>query len=276
MGVVVVFTTISNHSFKSKCRCYFESEKYDCFDWMGFVKHQFIVIILWKCLSSLSVWCCFVNSLCDLNAFHVFLLGTLHVLVVLHIYLIHIHQLTSFFINKSCFFKSSFYSTQVKTNNYPFKCQEFNILSEEESLLSFTAPKQIFTTKIHSSWSTPGFVGVISLPPPELSSQHPLPFHLCTHLSEHQKESRIFSSQCTPVGLSSVRCAMWNQHPLHLTLGEGFECGTATSACRLCIVSSSDSSLCSCGSHFSLSLSALFQTSLHIAPADKAPERPAR
>ncbi len=89
-------------------------------------------------------------------------------------------------------------------------------------------------------------------------------------------ERRNVSSQLTPVGLFSVRCAMWNQHLSHLKLGECFDCGTATTACRLCIVSCSASSLCSCGAHFSLLLSALFQTSLHITPADKAPERPAR
>lgn len=68
-------------------------------------------------------------------------------------------------------------------------------------------------------------------------------------------ESRNVSSLLIPVGLFSVRCAMWNQHRSHLTLGERFECGTATTACRLCIVSCSASSLCSCGAHFSLLLS---------------------
>lgn len=90
------------------------------------------------------------------------------------------------------------------------------------------------------------------------------------------RESRYLSALLTPVGLFSARCAMWNQRVSHLALGELFECDTATTACRLCTVSCSASGLCSCGAHFSLLLSALFQTSLHITPADKAPERPSR
>lgn len=110
-----------------------------------------------------------------------------------------------------------------------------------------------------------------------LSSAHNILcyFTFAIILQSSPRESRNLSSPYKPVGLFLVRCAMWNQHPSHLTLGERFECGTATTACKLCIVSCSASTLCSCGAHFSL-LSALFQTSLHIAPADKAPERPAR
>lgn len=111
-----------------------------------------------------------------------------------------------------------------------------------------------------------------------LSSTHNILCHITFTiiLQSSARESRNLSSPFTPVGVFAVRCAMWNQHPSHLTLGECFECRTATTACRLCIVSCSASSLCSCRAHFSLLLSALFQTSLHIAPADKAPERPAR
>lgn len=64
-------------------------------------------------------------------------------------------------------------------------------------------------------------------------------------------ESRnLFFLACVLVDFILVRCAMWNQHALHLTLRECFDCGTAT--CRLCIVGCSASSLCLCVSHFSL------------------------
>lgn len=114
--------------------------------------------------------------------------------------------------------------------------------------------------------------------PPELNLHNTLQcITFSIILQSSTTETRNLSSVCVhQQGLFLVRCAMWNQHPLRLTLGECFECGTATTACRLCIVSCSASSLCSCGAHFSLLLSALFQTSLHITPADKAPERPAR
>lgn len=115
-----------------------------------------------------------------------------------------------------------------------------------------------------------------SFSPLELSFSHLLLFHLCRHPGLLKREQKCIISVYTGESLLSQVCRLCGTSNSHTLLGENFECSTAASACRLCIVECSASSLCSCGAHFSLLFSALFQTSLHIAPADKTPERPAR